>query len=53
MNELDVAGLLRTYSEKCANAYSTKHLKQLVRDLKSELSHQEINKMKVMDKNEY
>jgi hypothetical protein len=46
MNNLNVAGLLRTYSEKCANARNDEHLKELVRRLKQELNASEIRKMK-------
>lgn len=37
MNNLDVAGILRTYSEKAANATNTKRLRKVISDLKSEL----------------
>lgn len=37
MNNLDVAGVLRTYSEKAAKAKSTEQLREIVRDLKQEL----------------
>lgn len=47
MNNYDVAGLLKTYSEKCRTARNTKHLQEIVRDLKSELNTEEIRKMKV------
>lgn len=47
MNNLDVAGLLRTYSEKCRDARDSEHLKELVRDLKRELNAEEIRKLKV------
>jgi len=48
MNNLDVAGLLRTYSEKCANARNSEHLKELVRELKRELNSEEIKKLKII-----
>lgn len=47
MNNLDVAGLLKTYSEKCSKVRNTEHLKELVRDLKMELNSAEIRKLKV------
>ena len=37
MNNLEVAGILRTYSEKAAKAYSTKKLREIIADLKKEL----------------
>ena len=37
MNNFDVAGILRTYAEKAANAKSTEKLKEIVQDLKKEL----------------
>lgn len=42
MNNLDVAGLLMTYSEKCRKAKDSEHLKEIVRDLKKELNSEEI-----------
>lgn len=36
MNNFDVAGILRTYSEKAAKAKSTKQLREIIRDLKQE-----------------
>ncbi|WP_193774792.1 hypothetical protein [Vallitalea guaymasensis] len=48
MNNSDVAGLLRTYSEKCERAYSDEKLKELIRDLKYELRYEEIEKMRVV-----
>lgn len=47
MNQYNVAGILRTYSEKCAKAQDSKTLKKCVRDLKQELNSKEIEKMKV------
>lgn len=47
MNNYDVAGLLKTYSEQCKNATNTKKLKEIVRELKKELNSKEIAKMKV------
>ena len=37
MNNLDVAGVLRTYSEKARCAKSTEQLREIIRDLKLEL----------------
>lgn len=37
MNNLDVAGVLRTYSEKARLAKNTDQLRCIVRDLKQEL----------------
>ncbi|HYE69380.1 MAG TPA: hypothetical protein VEA58_12255 [Anaerovoracaceae bacterium] len=48
MNNLDVSGLLTTYSIKCARARNDEHLKDLIRELKKELSAEEIRKMKVI-----
>jgi len=48
MNELDVAGILRTYAEKCALCQRTKYLKEIVRELKHELNAKEIAKMRVI-----
>jgi len=48
MTNLDVAGLLKTYSEKCAKARDSEHLKDIVRDLKHRLDHQEIGKFEVI-----
>lgn len=47
MNQCDVSGLLKTYSEKCVNARNTEHLRELVRELKKELDSKTISKMKV------
>jgi len=47
MNNLDVAGLLKTYSEKCQNARNAEHLKNIIRDLKSELNAEEIRKLRM------
>lgn len=47
MNNLDVSGLLKTYSMKCRDARDSEHLKELVRDLKKELNSEEIKKLKV------
>jgi hypothetical protein len=47
MNNLDVSGLLMTYSMKCKDARDSEHLKELVRDLKKELNSEEIKKLRV------
>ena len=47
MNNLDVAGLLKTYSERCLNARNSEHLKEIVRDLKMELNTGEIRNLEV------
>lgn len=46
MNNLDVAGILRTYSEKAAKSKNTKQLKKIIRDLKEEL---DLRKVKMED----
>lgn len=52
MNNLDVSGLLMTYSMKCKNARDSERLKELVRDLKKELNSEEIKKLRV-DSSQY
>lgn len=42
MNNLDVAGILRTYSEKVVRARNTYHLRNIVRNLKQELDERKI-----------
>ena len=37
MNKYDVSGILRTYSEKAANARNVKQLKGIIRELKKRL----------------
>lgn len=37
MNNLDVAGILQTYSEKASNAKTTKQLRKIIAQLKQEL----------------
>lgn len=37
MNQFDLAGILRTYSEKCAKASNTNQLKTIIKELKEEL----------------
>lgn len=46
MNNLDVAGILKTYAEKAAKARNTYHLRNIVSDLKQELDMRKI-KMEV------
>lgn len=46
MNNLDVAGLLRTYAEKARLAKDTEHLRDVVRDLKQELDLRKISMTK-------
>lgn len=48
MNNFDVAGLLKTYSEKCSRAMNNEQLKEFVKELKRELNSEEIKKMKVI-----
>lgn len=48
MNQYDVAGILRTYSEKCSKCSNTKGLKKLVKELKSKL---DLRKVRVDEKN--
>lgn len=49
MNNFDVAGILRTYSEQCRLARSSEQLKKIVRDLKKELNAAEIKKLKISE----
>lgn len=44
MNNLDVAGILRIYAEKARLATTTEKLREIVRELKSEL---DLRKIKV------
>lgn len=37
MNKLNIAGILKTYSEKCSLAETDKQLKKFLRDLKNDL----------------
>ena len=37
MNNLDIAGILRTYSEKVRYAKSTEQLREIIREMKQEL----------------
>lgn len=37
MDNLDVSGILMTYSEKAKRARNKEHLKEIIRDLKAEL----------------
>lgn len=49
MNNLDVAGILRTYSEKASRAKTTKQLRDIVREVKQEL---DLRKVKMDGGNE-
>lgn len=42
MNNLDVAGLLRTYSERCVKSQNKEQLKKIISDLKRELNYLKI-----------
>ena len=44
MDKYDVAGLLKTYSEKCTKATSKEKLQDIIRELKRELNSEEIRK---------
>ena len=44
MNQFDVAGMLRTYSEKASNATTERKLKEIIRELKKEL---DLRKVKI------
>lgn len=37
VNKLNISGILRTYSEKCAKADCDKSLKKIIRDMKADL----------------
>ena len=37
MNQYDVAGILRTYSEKCSKCENSKKLKEIIKELKQQL----------------
>ena len=37
MNNMDVAGILRTYAEKARLSRDTEHLRECIKDLKQEL----------------
>lgn len=52
MNQYDVAGLLKTYSEQCVKSTNTKDLKRFVRKLKEELNYSAIQKLKVNNRTE-
>ena len=45
MDNLDVAGILKTYAEKARKARSKKHLKEIIRELKKELDLRKINEV--------
>lgn len=49
MNNLDVAGILRTYSEKARRAGDTKQLRKIIRELKDEL---DLRKIKMGEHND-
>lgn len=42
MNKWNVAGIMKTYSEKAIKAESTKQLRKIVRELKQELDLRQI-----------
>lgn len=46
MNQYDISGILRTYSEKCSKARNDEQLKEFIRELKRELNANEIKKIK-------
>lgn len=52
MNNLDVAGILTTYALKAANARNTKHLRNIVRNLKADLDLRKIRMNKEGDNHE-
>lgn len=37
MNKYNIAGILKTYSEKCVTARDDKHIRKIISDLKDEL----------------
>ena len=43
MNQYDVSGILKTYSEKAYKAKSKQHLCEIIRELKKELDLRKIN----------
>ena len=43
MNQFDVAGILRTYSEKARYARDKKHLKKIIQDLREDLDLRKIS----------
>lgn len=43
MNQYDVSGILRTYSEKTRHAKDKEQLKDIIRELKQELDLRKIN----------
>ncbi len=49
MNQWDVSGILMTYSEKAANAKTTKQLKKVIKDIRAEL---DLRKIKVENEGE-
>lgn len=50
MNNLDVSGILRTYSEKARHAKNTDQLRDIIRDLKQEL---DLRKVSMDTREEY
>ena len=52
MNKWDVAGIMKTYSEKAVKAESTKQLRMIVRELKQELDLRQIRMEVESAKNE-
>lgn len=49
MNNFDISGILKTYSEKAAKAKTTKQLRNILRDLKQEL---DLRKVKMVGEGE-
>lgn len=47
MNNLDVAGILRTYSEKARYCKKKSQLQELIRELKSEFNYKEMQKLQI------
>lgn len=53
MNEYDIAILLVTYAEKCAESCNRKNLQQTVRELKKKLNDREIRKLRLSDESTF
>lgn len=49
MNQFDVAGILTTYASKVRYARDKNHLKEIIRDLKSELDLRQVYYSKQID----
>lgn len=49
MDQFDVAGILTTYANKARYARSKDHLKEIIRDLKSELDLRQVYYSKQID----